>query len=133
MSDQLYQSAVREGIAASTRATSQSQSTLSSSTAQTPTGVQALLNSLLSAVEASTGSQWVALLHTPQTGVTPITQDVLSSQLESAAVVPDSLRQEVQDHPSDLVWKPVSLPESNSPAIVVGTTLNVPLGGQHEM
>lgn len=133
ISAQLYDAAVRTSVAASTRAAEQTQSTLSSTTAQTPAGIQALLNSSLGSVEASTGSQWVALLHTPQSDTTAITQDVLSSELESSSAVPAALRREVQRHPNDLVWKPTSLPESDSPAIVVGTNLNVPLAGPHEL
>ncbi|MCH4249487.1 MAG: MtrAB system histidine kinase MtrB [Microbacteriaceae bacterium] len=133
ISQQLYHVAVSESVETSTRTVSQVQSALSSSAAQTPGAVQTLLNSLLATAETASGSQRVALLHTPQDDVVPITQDVLSSQLESTKAIPSALRLSVKGHPNDLGWKAVRLPGSSAPGIVVGASVNVPLAGQHEL
>ncbi|WP_211220504.1 MtrAB system histidine kinase MtrB [Pseudoclavibacter soli] len=131
IASQLYDARRDNVLAVSTTAVSDVKSLALASTAQDDQTLQVLKASMLRAAEATSGSQEVALLHTADSVGDLAGTDLISATLE-ADQIPDRLREQVRAAPDSIYWQPVSI-GGETPGIMVGTTVSLPLGGDYEL
>jgi two-component system sensor histidine kinase MtrB len=89
-------------------------------------------------VGVSTGlSRYFVLRHALRSPTSPIVPDKASQVLDAEAVVPQDLRQEVNNDPSRVHGRHVAMASpaggAASPAFVVGALINIPLAGDYEL
>lgn len=132
--DGLFEQRVDEILLESARATSQAQATFNSSTANSTSQLEQVLNDFLPAVQAG-GNSTEAFLWRAKKNVTAVPVLNHSTAPELAYLVTDDLRQAVGDQPKQQHWKSVEFPLNGSvvPGILVGAAVDVPMAGEFEI
>ena len=136
----LFEAKLEQALAESEAAVIDVQNTFAAASVSDEIALQTLMNSVVPKLEATgvSDSRRVALLRTPgQTGV-QLLQSPISSGLDTAVISP-SFRAEVRLSKGRLLYQSIQLTDTvdrrvtTSPGIVVGSPIEIPLAGSHEL
>lgn len=132
----LFSTRLDQVLKDSTRAVNEVQSTFSAASSTDEATLQSLLNSVVPRLESSTSSasRQVALLRSPGQVSAQILQSPISLELDTA-LIPEDLRKTVRKTPGKLIYQSISIPTVSgaSPAIVVGSQIDIPVAGSYEL
>jgi two-component system sensor histidine kinase MtrB len=136
----LFEAKLGQALAESEAAVLDVQNTFAAASVSDEIALQTLMNSVVPKLEATgvSDTRRVALLRTPdQTGV-QLLQSPISSGLDTAVISP-SFRAEVRLSEGRLLYQSIQLSSSSggavvtSPGLVVGSPIQIPLAGAHEL
>lgn len=136
----LFEERLQQAFAESEAAVLDVQNTFAAASVSDEVALQTLMNSVVPKLEATgvSDTRRVALLRTPgQTGV-QLLQSPISSGLDTA-VISASFRAEVRLSEGRLLYQSIQLTGTNdgvvttSPGLVVGSPIQIPLAGSHEL
>lgn len=136
----LFEAKLEQALAESEAAVLDVQNTFAAASVSDEIALQTLMNSIVPKLEATgvSDTRRVALLRTPgQTGV-QLLQSPISSGLDTAVISP-SFRAEVRLSEGRLLYQSIQLTETvdgrtvTNPGLVVGSPLQIPLAGTHEL
>jgi two-component system sensor histidine kinase MtrB len=136
----LFEERLQQVLAESEVAVLDVQNTFAAATVSDEIALQTLMNSVVPKLEATevADTRRIALLRTPgQLGV-QLLQSPISSGLDTALISP-SFRAEVRLSEGRLLYQSIQLSRTNdgltttSPGLVVGSPIQIPLAGSHEL
>ena len=136
----LFEAKLEQALAESEAAVLDVQNTFAAASVSDEIALQTLMNSVVPKLEATgvSDSRRVALLRTPgQTGI-QLLQSPISSGLDTA-VISSSFRAEVRLSEGRLLYQSIQLTETQdrrtvtNPGLVVGSPIQIPLAGTHEL
>ena len=136
----LFEERLQQALAESEAAVLDVQNTFAAASVSDEVALQTLMNSVVPKLEATgvSDTRRVALLRTPgQTGV-QLLQSPISSGLDTA-VISSSFRAEVRLSEGRLLYQSIQLTGATdgvvttSPGLVVGSPVQIPLAGSHEL
>ena len=136
----LFEERLQQALAESEAAVLDVQNTFAAASVSDEVALQTLMNSVVPKLEATgvSDTRRVALLRTPgQTGV-QLLQSPISSCLDTA-VISSSFRAEVRLSEGRLLYQSIQLTGTTdgvvttSPGLVVGSPIQIPLAGSHEL
>ncbi|AOY56370.1 MtrAB system histidine kinase MtrB [Candidatus Rhodoluna planktonica] len=132
----LFNTRVDQILAESERAVIEVQNTFSATTVTDEIGLQTLMNSVVPSLESSgtSSTRRVALLRSPNQDMNLILQSPISADLDTL-LISQELRNEVRSSNGDLKYQSIGIPVNgqNSPGIVVGAPIEIPLAGTYEL
>jgi two-component system, OmpR family, sensor histidine kinase MtrB len=132
----LFQSRLNQVLLDSNRATTAAQNILDSSDASDRVQVQTLLDSAQTSITAASSSRLIAVFRVPDQGPSTVAPQDFSRFGDNTDAISADLRQAVQDNPEEQHWQSVSLTTeaaAETPGIVVGSQLSLPVAGQYEL
>ncbi|HYI32531.1 MAG TPA: MtrAB system histidine kinase MtrB [Glaciibacter sp.] len=131
----LFQSRLNQVLLDSNRATTAAQNILDSSDASDRVQVQALLDTAQTSITAASSSRLIAVFRVPDQGPSTVAPQDFSRFGDNTDAISTDLRQAVQDNPGEQHWQSVSLTtaDAETPGIVVGSQLSLPVAGQYEL
>lgn len=132
----LFQTRVEQILQESKRDSVEVQNTFSSSGATDAVSLQVLVNAVVPNLEqnAASGSRRVALLRTLNQATDQFLQSPISTTL-SDADIPASLRNKVAKTDNRIIYRTETLFINGvqTPSVVVGSKINIPVAGQYEL
>lgn len=136
----LFEAKLNQILAESEAAVIDVQNTFSASSVNDEVALQTLMNSVVPKLEATgvADSRRVALLRTPGQSGIQLLQSPISSGLDTQ-LIPQNFRAEVRNSSGRVLYQSIQLSavEDNllklSPGVVVGSPVEIPLAGKHEL
>jgi len=136
----LFEERLQQVLAESEVAVLDVQNTFAAATVSDEIALQTLMNSVVPKLEATevADTRRVALLRTPGQSGVQLLQSPISSGLDTALISP-SFRAEVRLSEGRLLYQSIQLTKTtdgittNSPGLVVGSPIQIPLAGAHEL
>ena len=136
----LFEERLQQVLAESEAAVLDVQNTFAAATVSDEIALQTLMNSVVPKLEATevADTRRVALLRTPGQSGVQLLQSPISSGLDTALISP-SFRAEVRLSEGRLLYQSIQLASTvdgvttTSPGLVVGSPIQIPLAGSHEL
>jgi two-component system sensor histidine kinase MtrB len=136
----LFEERLQQVLAESEAAVLDVQNTFAAATVSDEIALQTLMNSVVPKLEATevADTRRVALLRTPGQSGVQLLQSPISSGLDTALITP-SFRAEVRLSEGRLLYQSIQLTSTTdgvtttSPGLVVGSPIQIPLAGSHEL
>lgn len=132
----LFQTRVDQILQESKRASIEVQNTFSSSGATDVVSLQVLVNAVVPNLEqnVASGSRRVALLRTPNQASDQFLQSPISTSLADSDI-PIALRTKVAKTDDRIIYRTVNLNVRGfqTPTVIVGSKINIPVAGQYEL
>ena len=136
----LFEERLQQVLAESEVAVLDVQNTFAAATLSDEIALQTLMNSVVPKLEATevADTRRIALLRTPGQSGVQLLQSPISSGLDTALISP-SFRAEVRLSEGRLLYQSIQLSRTNdgltttSPGLVVGSPIQIPLAGSHEL
>lgn len=132
----LFSTRLDQVLKDSSRAVTEVQATFAAASSTDVATLQSLLNSVIPRLESSTSSssRQVALLRSPGQVSAQVLQSPVSLGLDTA-LIPEDLRTTVRTTPGKLIYQSIALPTDfgESPAVVVGSQIDIPVAGGYEL
>ena len=136
----LFEAKLEQALAESEAAVLDVQNTFAAASVSDEIALQTLMNSVVPKLEATgvSDTRRVALLRTPGQSGVQLLQSPISSGLDTAVISP-SFRAEVRLSEGRLLYQSIQLTDTvdgrtvTNPGLVVGSPLQIPLAGTHEL